>query len=286
MPTCFPASTQPDEKKFPVTQAFALDKDATDVPASPKQSSYRLPAWEPFALSAFVLLAWQASTLVIDASTNPLLPSPVIVARALWDSLPELWKGTVSSFFILVPGYVLAVLGGVTLGLVAGIVPRLGRAFFPFARVVAPVPPTVYIPYAIAVLPTFHLSATFIVFIGAFWPIFQNAAAGAQAVEGRHRDNARVLGFSRLETLCRVIFPASLPHIFAGMAVGLGFSFILLTVAELFGANAGLGRFVQYYADFADYPRMVAGILYTGLITWLAMTGLDALRHRALFWLR
>jgi ABC-type nitrate/sulfonate/bicarbonate transport system, permease component len=68
------------------------------------------------------------------------------------------------------------------------------------------------------------------------------------------------------------------------MAVGLAFSFILLTVAELFGANAGLGRFVQYYADFADYPRMVAGILYTGLVTWLAMTGLDRLRRRVLFW--
>ena len=83
-----------------------------------------------------------------------------------------------------------------------------------------------------------------------------------------------------------MIFPASLPHIFSGMGVGLGFSFILLTVAELFGANAGLGRFVQYYADFADYPRMVAGILYTGLVTWLAMTALDKARHRALFWVR
>ena len=130
------------------------------------------------------------------------------------------------------------------------------------------------------------MSATFVVFIGAFWPVFQNSAAGALAVEGRHRDNARVLGFSRLETLVKVVFPASLPHIFSGMAVGLGFSFLLLTVAELFGANAGLGRFVQYYADFADYPRMVAGILYTGVVTWAAMTLLDKLRQRALFWLR
>jgi len=246
----------------------------------------RLPAWEAVAVWAVLFLAWQGSTLFIDQTTNPLLPGPQIVAEALWESLPELWKGTVSSFFILVPGYLLAVAAGVVLGLVAGVVPGIGRAFFPFAKVAAPIPPTVYIPYAIAVLPTFHLSATFVVFIGAFWPVFQNAAAGAQAVESRHRDNARVLGFSRLETLVKVVFPASLPHIFSGAAVGLGFSFILLTVAELFGANAGLGRFVQYYADFADYPRMVAGILYTGLVTWLAMTGLDKLRHRALFWLR
>lgn len=245
-----------------------------------------LPAWESLLLWAVLIAAWQISSYFIDQTANPLLPAPRIVLDALWDSLPELWKGTVSSFFILVPGYALAVALGVLLGLLAGLIPGLGRAAFPFAKVVAPVPPTVYIPYAIAVLPTFHLSATFVVFIGAFWPVFQNAAAGAHAVEKRYRDNARVLGFSRLETLVRVIFPASLPHIFSGMAVGLGFSFILLTVAELFGANAGLGRFVQYYADFADYPRMVAGILYTGLITWLAMTGLDTLRHRALFWLR
>ncbi|QEL64624.1 NitT/TauT family transport system permease protein [Oryzomicrobium terrae] len=245
-----------------------------------------LPAWESLLLWAVLIAAWQISSYFIDQTTNPLLPAPRIVLDALWDSLPELWKGTVSSFFILVPGYALAVALGVLLGLLAGLIPGLGRAAFPFAKVVAPVPPTVYIPYAIAVLPTFHLSATFVVFIGAFWPVFQNAAAGAHAVEKRYRDNARVLGFSRLETLVRVIFPASLPHIFSGMAVGLGFSFILLTVAELFGANAGLGRFVQYYADFADYPRMVAGILYTGLVTWLAMTGLDKLRHRALFWLR
>jgi len=91
---------------------------------------------------------------------------------------------------------------------------------------------------------------------------------------------------SQAEYLRKVAFPASLPHIFSGMSVGLGFGFILLTVAELFGANAGLGRFVQYYADFADYPRMVAGILYMGMVTWAAMSVLDRARRRALFWLR
>lgn len=287
------AAEAPDAAVATVTAVATETRAPASAPSAPSRvpslaaSLARfLPAWESLLLWAVLIAAWQISSYFIDQTTNPLLPAPRIVLDALWDSLPELWKGTVSSFFILVPGYALAVALGVLLGLLAGLIPGLGRAAFPFAKVVAPVPPTVYIPYAIAVLPTFHLSATFVVFIGAFWPVFQNAAAGAHAVEKRYRDNARVLGFSRLETLVRVIFPASLPHIFSGMAVGLGFSFILLTVAELFGANAGLGRFVQYYADFADYPRMVAGILYTGFITWLAMSGLDKLRHRALFWLR
>ena len=243
-------------------------------------------AREALALWVFLFLAWQFASFFVDQETNPLLPAPATVGKALLESLPELWKGTVSSLYILVPGYLLAVAAGTALGLLAGVLPGLGRAFFPFAKVVSPIPPTVYIPYAIAVLPTFRLSAAFVVFIGAFWPIFHNAAAGAHAIDAHYRDNARVLGFTRMETLVRVVFPASLPHIFAGMGVGLGFSFILLTVAELFGANAGLGRFIQYYADFADYPKMVAGIIYTGAVTWLSMSLLDKLRYRALFWLR
>ncbi|MDR1163864.1 MAG: ABC transporter permease [Candidatus Accumulibacter sp.] len=261
-------------------------RGAEDGTISDARTRRVLVAWEALAFWAFLLFVWQAASFFIDQQTNPLLPAPMTVGKALLESLPELWKGTVSSFYILAPGYLFAVVAGTVLGLVAGVLPGLGRAFFPFAKVVSPIPPTVYIPYAIAVLPTFRLSAIFVVFIGAFWPIFHNAAAGAHAIDAHYRDNARVLGFTRFETLTRVVFPASLPHIFAGMGVGLGFSFILLTVAELFGANAGLGRFIQYYADFADYPKMVAGIIYTGAVTWLCMTLLDALRHRALFWLR
>lgn len=264
------------------TGAVALRRSSPDAP-SPRS----LPLnWEPWLFWLILLGLWQGIATLIAGHGNPLLPPPAVVLDALWQSFPELLEGTWSSLLILVPGFSLAVIAGVGLGLLAGTSPRLGRAVFPFAKVAAPVPPTVYIPYAIAVLPTFHLSATFVVFVGAFWPVFQNAVAGAHAIEGRHRDNARVLGFSHTEYLRKVAFPASLPHIFSGMSVGLGFGFILLTVAELFGANAGLGRFVQYYADFADYPRMVAGILYTGVVTWAAMSVLDRARRRALFWLR
>jgi NitT/TauT family transport system permease protein len=267
-----------------------------DLPSQPMPGALggpplSAPGWpgralESVAVWVVLLLAWSVASVYLPLGDNPLLPSPLITARALWESLPELWAGTLSSLTILLPGFALATLLGIVTGLAVGTSLRLQRMFLPFAKVAGPVPPTVYIPYAIAILPTFRWSAIFVVFIGAFWPIFQNAVAGAHALEQRYRDNARILGLRGFEYQRRVVFPAALPHIFTGMAVGLAFSFILLTVAELFGANAGLGRFVQYYADFADYPRMVAGILYTGLVTFLAMTLLDRVRRRSLFWLR
>lgn len=267
--------------------ALSADYTATPTPRVPGSLVARLLRQRDAALLfAAIFLAWLLASHLLPLGPNPLLPTPQRTFAALCDSLPELWRGTVSSLLILVPGFAAATLLGVLAGLWAGSAPRVGDAVFPVTRVIAPIPPTVYVPYAIAILPTFQLSAVFVVFIGAFWPIFQNTVAGAHALEARHRDNALILGLKGFEYQRRVVFPAALPHIFSGMAVGLAFSFILLTVAELFGANAGLGRFVQYYADFADYPRMVAGILYTGLVTFLAMTLLDALRRRSLFWLR
>jgi len=271
------------------TNIFPKENTLDSAPPSarpPTPPSHLRRVMDAALIWVLILALWFIAAAYFPLGSNPLLPAPGITASALWESLPELWVGTLSSFTILIPGFALATVLGVVSGLLVGTSPELQRSFFPFARVAAPVPPTVYIPYAIAILPTFKLSAIFVVFIGAFWPIFHNAAAGAQALEQRYRDNARILGLSGFEYRRRVVFPAALPHIFSGMAVGLGFSFILLTVAELFGANAGLGRFVQYYADFAGYPKMVAGIIYTGLVTFLAMTLLDTVKHRALFWMK
>ncbi len=241
---------------------------------------------EGLILAVGLVLLWHTFARFTTGQHRFLFPSPLETATALRASLTELLKGTWYSFLILIPGYLLAVVTGVSWGILVGTTPRLQRAFHPFAKVAAPIPPTIYIPYAIALLSTFRRSAIFIVFIGAFWPIFINTASGAAAVPRRYRDDARILGLSKTEYLWRIVLPASLPHGFSGMGVGLALSFILLTVAELFGANAGLGRFVQYYADFADYPKMVAGIVYTGVITFISMELLERIRRRVLFWVR
>ena len=256
----------------------------------PKLSARRLASHltgrEGWCLFVALVVLWQLVSWVVPSRNRFLFPSPLVTIQALWSSLPELGKGTVSSFIILIPGYTAAVVAGVVLGILAGTTRWLERVTVPFTRVVAPVPPTVYVPYAIALLPGFRSAAIAVVFIGAFWPVFVNTMAGAASVPQRLRDNARVLGLGKFEYLRRVVFPSSLTHVFSGMSVGLAMSFIMLTVAELFGANAGWGRVVQFYADFADYPRMVAGILFTGAVTFVCMRALDRLKRRALFWQR
>jgi NitT/TauT family transport system permease protein len=246
----------------------------------------RLQGKEGLIFIAGVILLWQFISSFSHFSGKYLFPSPLLTAQTLWTSLPELLIGTVYSFLILLPSLALAISLGIIWGLIVGTTPALNRMFSPFARFASPVPPTIYIPYAIALLPTFHTAAGFVVFIGVFWPVFLNTANGAGELPQHYRDNARILGLAKVEYLRRVVFPATLPQIFSGINVGLVFAFIMLTVAELFGASKGLGRFVQLYADYADYPRMVAGILYTGVVVWISMEVLERIKKRSLFWLR
>ena len=138
------------------------------------------------------------------------------------------WLRNLVIFPCSFPSYILAVVSGIFTGIIVGVSPFLRRMFFPFARVVAPVPPTIYIPYAIAILPTFYLSSSFVIFIGAFWPVFINASAGAASTPLRYLYNSMILGLSYFDYLRKIVLPASLPHIFNGMTIGLALSFIML----------------------------------------------------------
>ena len=108
---------------------------ATTAPA-PTAALAAPPAWRRLltlarhALEAsliwlLLLAAWLAAARYLPLGHNPLIPAPDVTLRALVESLPELWTGTLSSFSILLPGFGLACLLGIASGLAVGSSPRL-----------------------------------------------------------------------------------------------------------------------------------------------------------------
>ena len=142
-----------NEKVLIASDTLGLTPDYTATPqAGPSTLPIMLLARyrDAALLFAALLLAWTLASHLLPLGANSLLPTPQRTLAALVDSLPELWQGTVSSLLILIPGFSAATVLGVVAGLAAGSSPRLGDAVFPVSRVVAPIPPTVYVPYAIA----------------------------------------------------------------------------------------------------------------------------------------
>lgn len=223
-------------------------------------------------LGLAILLLWQLSTAWLKLLDPQLFPRPLQVVKLLAEDRQVFLKSLVSSFNLLFWGYSLAVLLAIPLGLIIGWNRRLKLAIEPATNVLGPIPPIVYIPYAIAILPTFTLSSIFVIFIGAFWPLFINTIAGVEALEKGIVDSARTIGVSRKSMLLHILLPGAMPHIVSGGAISLVLAFILLTAAEMIGATSGLGWYVKYFSDFADYARVVAGIIVIGAVVLLLMT--------------
>ncbi|MDR3302164.1 MAG: ABC transporter permease subunit [Spirochaetaceae bacterium] len=216
---------------------------------------------------------------------NPLIfPGLGKIFRALISSRKLLFIGFLSSMRLLFPALLLAIVLGVSIGAVVGLNEKLKRLFMPIFSALNPIPPTMLIPYAIAIFPTFWLSSASIIMIGVFWPVLRSTIHGIIFLEPRWIDNARCLNLKGAKLVFKIILPGIMPQIFAGIESGLIMSFILLTVGEIFGARAGLGYFVQYYADFAEYDRVLAGMFVLSLVVLLITLGFNRLKTRVLYW--
>ncbi|HML33717.1 ABC transporter permease [Sporomusa sphaeroides] len=224
------------------------------------------------ALGIAILFLWQLSTAWLKLLDPQLFPQPQQVLSLLVEDRQVFLQSLGSSLKLLFWGYFLAVILAVPLGLIVGWNRRLRLAIEPVTNVLGPIPPIVYIPYAIAILPTFTQSSVFIIFIGAFWPLFMNTIAGVEALEKGIVDSARTIGVGRKSMLINILLPGAMPHIVSGGVISMVLAFILLTAAEMIGATSGLGWYVKYFSDFADYPRVVAGIIVIGAVVLSLMT--------------
>ncbi|MDS1030220.1 ABC transporter permease subunit [Bacillota bacterium LX-D] len=238
------------------------------------------------ALILAFLWLWELGTAKLGILDKFLYPAPGVVLKLFIQEFPFLLKGLLNSIQLLAGGYLLALLVAVPLALVIGWRRRLYQAAKPLTKVLGPIPPIVYIPYAIAILPTFKASSIFVIFIGAFWPVFINTLNGVFNIEKRIIDAARVLNVGEREMLFKVILPGALPSMLSGATIGLVFSFILLTSAEMIGATSGIGWYVKYFSDFADYPRVVVGILFMGLVVTVITYFFDQAERFLLRWRR
>ena len=212
------------------------------------------------------MTVWTLATAKFDLLNDVLFPAPGKVIAQFAEDKTVILTNIKSSVGIIIQGFLLAAVAAIPLGLLIGLNARLGNAASYLTKFFSSIPPIVYIPYGIALLPTFRSVSVFVIFLASFWPIFAGTMSGVLNVDKRTVDSAKVLNVKKPAMLTSVILPASLPQIFLGCNQGLSVSFILLTSAEMIGARDGMGYYVKYYSDFGDYTRTITGLIVIGVV--------------------
>src|SRR5882757_394165 len=189
-----------------------------------------------------VLLLWE---LVCRAGliNLSLLPPPSQIAPALWKILAS------GSFLVplgqtlgmLLIGYTIACVAGVVLGLLMGCSDYLYGLLEPLVEVIRPIPKPALIPAMVVFLGIGAGMKITMVALAALFPVLINTLQGVRGVDPVLLATARTLGCSRLETIRKIILPASLPMILTGMRVSLSMGLVLVILAEMLAAESGIG---------------------------------------------
>jgi NitT/TauT family transport system permease protein len=163
-------------------------------------------------------------------------------------------------------GFAIAIAIGVPLGLMIGKYRRVRDLFMPAVEIMRPIPAIAWVPMSIMLWPNNEASIVFITFIGAFFPILLNTVHGVHSMDGVLIRAGRCLGASEVRLFWNVILPGSLPHIFTGLAVGMGVAWVSLIAAEMISGQFGVGYFTWEAYSLVNYPAIVLGMITIGVL--------------------
>jgi NitT/TauT family transport system permease protein len=238
-------------------------------------------------LVGVVLLAtiWEVAPrigLVNDYFVPPLSQ----VLQAWWDLLRsgELTKHLQASVVRSATGFFLALAVAIPLG---GAI----AWYRPVREVLTPPLELFRNTAALALLPVFVLilgigetSKVAIVAYACFFPVLLNTISGVGNVDAQLLRSARVLGLSPVTTFRKVVFPAALPTIFTGIRIAGAAAVLVLIAAEMIGATAGLGYYINYAQNNFLIAPMYAAILTTSALGLCINYGLVTLERRLSRW--
>ncbi len=221
--------------------------------------------------------AWQWA--VSSGAVNKLfLSSPFDIADRLYEVFADgsIWPHIFASGEVAAWGFVLSVAVGVPVGMLMGRV-RLARdTLEPFIMAQYSSPIVAFLPLLIIWLGIGVASKVALVFLGGVFVVVINTEAGVANVDRRLVETARSFTANEAEILWKVILPAALPFIIASMRLAIGRILIMVVVAELYAATAGLGYLI-FQAGAAYDTTMIfvgvvllagAGIAFNSMLRW------------------
>jgi ABC-type nitrate/sulfonate/bicarbonate transport system permease component len=199
---------------------------------------------------------------------NPLfLPAPSRALAATLARIPpaELFGNVAASLVRIVWGFGLGAVLGVSLGVALGWYRMLDTLFRPLIDLLRPIPPLAWIPIAIVWFGLGEPSKVFVIFLGAFFPVWTNTYKGMTTIDPILLRAAQTMGYRGASLLFRVALPAVTPDIATGVRVGWGLSFGVLVAAELIAAERGMGSMIMQARQLGEIGIVIFGIILIGV---------------------
>ena len=242
----------------------------------------RILGWQALSLADLVA-GWEAA--VRAGLLDPLfVPAPGAVAVALVGLAGEAFQRLGDTLLKTVIGYALAVVLGVGAGLLLGSVRLLRQVAMPYVVALYGIPKVLILPWIALIfgigLTTAVLNAT----LFSVFPIAIMVVGGVRDVDPTLITVAHAMGATRWQLYRKVILPAILPSVMAGMRIGIVFAMLGTLLAEMFAGIRGMGFLMQRLANAFKAPEVFAATILVSALSIGVVLSLEHLNRRLGRW--
>lgn len=228
-------------------------------------------------------LAWEGA--VRAGLADPLfVPAPSAVARVLAATAPEVGRLLGETLGKTLLAYVLSVGLGVGAGLVLGMVRHLYEVLGPFLVALYALPKILVLPWILLIFGLGVPPAVVYGTLHGFFPICLLVAGGVRDVDPLPVLVARSLGATPGQIYRKVILPAVVPAVLAGLRLGVIFCLLGVLVVEMFGGIRGTGFLLSTLANAFRAAELFAATALVSLVSVGAVLALEALNRRLGHW--
>lgn len=158
---------------------------------------------------------------------------------ACW--LMGLWAESMDTLALVVSATLVALVIALPLGVIAGYLPSLDRAFEPMLDLFQTLPPYIYLLPAIALLGYGSATALTATVIVAIPPVVRLTSLGIRRTPREFLELGQATGVTGWQMFRKIRLPFALPSIMAGINQGLMMAFGMVVIAGIVGAG-GLGK--------------------------------------------
>jgi sulfonate transport system permease protein len=256
---------------------------AAEVPAAPRAARAGAGRWRGAVLPLLAVALWALASR-LDLVNSALLVSPATVAATAWDLIVtgRLWLALQASLAREFTGLAIGTSGGLVLGALLGLWPRFDRLVGPSFNTFKQISLFAWIPLISVWFGLGDVAKVVFLSLAALVPVVVNTADGIRRTPQSLLEVARVYGYSRTQTVLRVVLPAAAPSIFTGIYLALVYSWLATIGAEyLLVAGRGVGNLLVEGSEHFRMDLVIVGMVTLGVVGW-AMNAAARTVERAL----
>jgi len=222
----------------------------------------------------------------LDVVPRTLVPPISDVAVAFWDMLTvkHFLRDIGSSMLKFFMGLGIAICTAIPIGVLMGWNIAVRKRTLPLFQLLSPIPPPAWVPITIILFGIGLPMQTFLIFLGAFYPILFNTYQAVKDTDPRYLSSARVFGASELTLILHVYFWNALGAIIMSVKTGVAMGLVMLVIAEMYGGRTGIGFVLNQAKDYFQISNMVVCMITLGVIGWFLIEVLKFVELKLAVW--